>query len=88
MLHAMSAHPHHHQDRVSSPTIRVDPVTGIDVGRWTMDPDILALLGRRIAELNDFADRIADAQSRLRAHLIARGGELGAHVARLEEALA
>ena len=50
----------------------VDARTGIDMSRWTNDRDILALLDRRIKEINDFSDRLEDAQRRLRAYLVAQ----------------
>lgn len=51
----------------------IDARTGIDMSRWWNDPEIFSLIERRVAELNEFAERIEDAQRRLRAHLVAQG---------------
>jgi hypothetical protein len=56
----------------------VDARTGIDTSRWTNDPEILALLDRRIAEINEFADRIERAQAALRAYIVAHGVRINA----------
>ncbi|MFH1098685.1 MAG: hypothetical protein V1723_02070 [Candidatus Uhrbacteria bacterium] len=43
------------------------------MSKWWRDPEILTLLDRQIAELNEFADRIERAQAALRAHLVRQG---------------
>ena len=61
-----------HSDPVRTPPW-IDARTGIDMSKWTRNPEILALLDRRLSEIRDLADRIEHAPAKLTAYLKKQG---------------